>query len=510
MCDTVSVRGRRRCAICGLGPTGYNAPVRDTANRWAAAEPWLFAALAVVTALPLLFVEYMPSGDGPEHVLQAVISAAVMRGDATAATVFEAHGVPPTAVFAPGLFRLMIDVLSPQASLRLLCLSLAIAMAFAVRALVPTATQRLALLPVPAIVMDVSFFKGFLNSYGSVVLGVIALAALLRGGRGRLVYAIVATATVIAHPFGFVLLGLGVFAALLGKRTRWRDAVLASIPSLLVATWLLTRLMAGQNDGSLGPAYFFEADYKFTGFFVEGWRTIAPFQPWAAAATFAIWIAILAAGRRVPWLGLVAFGLYLVTPDGMAGWSWISIRLPLIVGVALAIDAARVPLGRGTKWVAAASVVLVVAQAGLTLRAMQPLDDRVATYVRAGLAVAPGTRLMPITPRAPEMGTRVDVMLHAPAYVAMKRFVAYPEIFALDRRYHWVNVRPEIRAEVFHIGEPVGWHARVNHDNRAKWFIDHGGTALAFDVDESLLDTLAAAATATVSRSRRVGVFFRR
>ncbi len=365
------------------------------------AELFAFCACVLITLAPLLSVTYLPSGDGPEHVLQAVVSRAVADRDPHLSSVFELAALPPTSMFAPVALRPLTAIVSPQASLRLFVALLVLAMAFAVRRLVPPGERRWALLPLPVVLIDLSLTKGFLSFYGSAILAMLAFGALRQS---RIAFAVLATITVWAHPMGYVLLGLAVAGLLLTRAVRLRDAVLASIPSFALAVYILSVILEGQGSTPNTAGYMFTVGEKLERFFVEGWHTVASFQAWTAAAAIVAWLALCAVNKHVPKRTIAVFALYLAVPEEFGGWSWISVRIPLFVAIAAALDAAEAPVRRPQLFAAIAGA-LVLVQAVLTTMAYAPSTSASATTSirRSTSRWAPPSRRSPLrSPETPE------------------------------------------------------------------------------------------------------------
>jgi hypothetical protein len=548
--------------------------------RLARAEPALFAALAVAAGLPMLLSAYPPTDDGPEHLLHAWLSRelAIPGSIAHAAFVPNPGGAVPA--LTTRLLELLLGLMPPVDALRGVCFALPVLLAFAVRANLPvmpviggasppagrTGTRARPNLPViggasppagrtgrsrgwttlfiPALVLDVSFYKGFINFYAGAV-ALFATTACLAAAERRAASetrtptpwlaaaGAMALVTLACHVFAFALLlfvvavRFGLARAPAAPALALRRIAPALLPAVACGAWVLVGLVApvrgagvtlpaGHPLGwaAIAPDYAFGPLEKLSGFISEGWRNLAGWQVVPPAVAFAallvLWLARrnAALGRRwlPPPLSASLFLLYLALPEGLPGWSWVSIRVPLLVALTLVIEVggAEVEPRLGGAAALLASC-LAVGSAVLTTTAVRGLGEQIAAWVAAADRLPKERPILPIYPPTHPAIGRVNVIHHASAYLTMQRGVVYPEVFAGDSRRHRALVRPEVERGVFGLAEPLSWADFVSAERRAAWFESTpGAVALRFEPEGAAPDAIDARLLAASASSEQV------
>ncbi|MCK6552448.1 hypothetical protein L6R52_41855 [Myxococcota bacterium] len=504
-----------------------------TRRSLARLEPLVAWAVAILPLVPFLLVRYAPIDDGPEHLLMAWLDRELSQPGSRASALYVPSGAPATYHLVPALIRAGLAVAEPATVLRALCVLLPLGVFAAIRANLagaPPLAKLAASALVPLVFLDISFFKGFLPFYGGLVPLLLARACLVRARTAERAtpylagLAVAALATLAAHPFAYALLAFVAALELARARSpRLLAQTLAwGLPSLGAAIVILALLAGGHGgDGALEATHLFTTREKLQVFFREGWLSLGAWQQHVATAALASMAAAwlmrdtARAWHRVvpPLVPTALFGLWLVLPEGVTGWSWLSIRVPLLVALTFVIELAHAPFegapGRAVRGgLVALGVSLACTSAVLGTRDARRFDAMITRWVAAGPAIPEGVPILTFTPVAHAGAGRVDVLHHASAYLAIERVVAYPEVFAHDPRAHRSVVRPELRARLWGLHATMTWHELVDAEARVRWFeATPGMIAVAYELAPELARRMEAASREVRRVDDRVTVY---
>jgi hypothetical protein len=330
--------------------------VRVNTPRWFVPAVW--AAWAVFTAW--LVWGFPPPVDLPGHAAQLETLANLVRGDPEVARYYEirfplGYGLDywlflPLALLRNGAFAARIDL---WVILQLFLLGeLALLRAFK--------RSDLALLWGLPLAFNISYWYGLLPGLLAQPLAFFAVACFVRAlDTGRMKWIVLlnlcAAATMLSHLLAFAALGVMLGAIALARPASSSLVRLAAglgLPGLLAVPKVWAMATRAVTSGPWPPteyAALSHLNWFFKNYVPEGY--LAAWGPLiVTGALVGVWF--IRGRERVP---MFLFGalclLYLVTPKTLSGIYLISVRLPVLAGVAalVLVDASAVrPWLRGT------------------------------------------------------------------------------------------------------------------------------------------------------------------
>lgn len=410
-----------------VGPTTKPRSVRglsfmasSTPQRLSRLEPWLFGALVLLHAVPVLAFTWFPTLDGPAHLYNARIIGSLLSGDAATARFFELDPFPEPNWLGHALMTGMMAVSTAQMAektvMLLYVIGLPLSFRFALRRL--NAPDLWAAVLIFPFIYGFTFRIGFLNFSLGLPLLLLALGtgpALARSSGGRAVVPMMGllTALYFAHLTCFLLavallFTMSVQRAITERRTDGitkgpslpggiKKTLLAAAPGLLlcIAFFLL-------HQDKRSQLKHLSTSELFTGLlngrpFVALSDSEEPFARTMAWAMAALTLAALITTYRhsrsertpVPWLvtGIPATLLaYFVFPDQMATGGFISVRLLLF---AYLIWSLWLGLQAIPGWFKATALATLCATELLLLRVQYAYTEGLNAELSEVLAIAP-------------------------------------------------------------------------------------------------------------------------
>jgi hypothetical protein len=393
---------------------------RFSAQRPSQLEPWVFGALMVLHAIPVLAFPWFPTLDGPAHLYNARIIGSLLGGDVTTARFFELNPFPEPNWLGHAIMAGVMTIASAQAAEKVVILLHVIGLPLSFRfALLRLGSRNAwaALLIFPFIYCF-TFRIGFLNFSLGLPLLLLAVGTGARlspspDKRSLMWIALLLTVLYFAHLACFLLAVGFLFGLALRKTgadrdadgTRWWHALLANLKAPLLAAspglLLCAAFFFSHQDerAQLGHLPFSDL--------LAGLLNGRPFvalseaeEPYARTITWAMaamTVAVMTIALRGPklhslertWLlaGVAVLVVaYFVLPDQMATGGFISVRLLLFAYLLWALWLGLQELPR---WLNAALLGITVAAELLVLRVHYEYTKGLNAELAEVLSVAP-------------------------------------------------------------------------------------------------------------------------
>lgn len=393
----------------------------------------LLAVVAVVSALPLLLVRYLPFTDLPEHVAAMGTMAQLLPGGGGAPAYRVSVGQSQYLLYhlAGGVLTRVVD--DAVLANRLLLVAVALAWPFALRSLLRALDrdERLALLA-PALFWSRALIVGFLPFVASIPLAVFSLATLIRfvrmpEGRARRggVLALLTLVLFYTHVSSFVVFALagGVITLAVAVPRRDPKLVAATALSLLpaflaaVAWWRAGSLAARPGDdhhvvrlaGHVGanalPLWAFDIwrsnlDELWSGMWWAAIGLIGIAGLRGKLDRASLWAGVLAA---IP--VLCALAIYVATPFKVGAAGYLDVRLAPMVAL-LFLPVLRPSADRASRLAFILATVGALGTAATATYEMLRVQDEVAGDLDRLLgAMRPSTRVAMVNfeQRSPRM-----------------------------------------------------------------------------------------------------------
>ncbi len=383
-------------------------------------EPWLFGALVLLHAVPVLAFAWFPTLDGPAHLYNARIISSLLGGDAATGSFFELNPFPEPNWLGHAIMAGVMSISSPQAAERVVMLlyvvGLPLAFRFALRRM--NGQNAWASLLAFPFIYCFTFRIGFLNfSLGlPLLLLTLGVGAKLTGtarGRDVLGLGFLLTLLYFAHLTCF-LLGVGLLFGLLWwapladsasssvptnrhRLARIKPLLLAACPGILLSI----AFFLSHSDQRIELKRLTMADLLFG--LLNGRPFVALSDadlPYARIIAFALLLmtcVVVVSGLRGRtlhrsangWLIIAMAGLlgaYFLVPDQMATGGFISVRLLLFTYLLWALWLGLCPIPRW--WNTAALGLMLVADL-LLLRMHYEHTEALNIELAEVLSVAP-------------------------------------------------------------------------------------------------------------------------
>lgn len=423
--------------------------------------PAIFAGLLALHVVPIWWVPWFPTQDGPLHV-ENVLALLRHAGSPLLQSWYEVNWGAQPNWLSQALFAALVQVVSPHAGEKLVLTGYTVLFPLAFRAALPRGDRgwwaALAAFP---FVHAFPFHMGFWNFCYGAALALLSVGLWFRT-RGRLGPArLAALSALLALLFLAHVAALGAALVAIGAALVWRAglalsrsrgsparrrlvarayalragaALLAAAPALaLVAAWL--RGLEGHATARLPVA-------ELAAKLAIGYALVAIDRRellLSSAVTFVLFVSLvhllLARPTRGPRLRphdgwLLSAGafvvLYFAVPDVVAGGAEVSDRMALfaLVSLALWIGAGAAPRASQRRIAGALAGIAVVALA-LRLEKQLELSGYLEEFVSAGAAVGEGQVLLPLALSAHgprdgagyRLGYRTRPFLHAAGWI---------------------------------------------------------------------------------------------
>ena len=401
-------------------------------------EPWLFAALAVITVAPIWTISVFPTVDGPAHV---AITHIWLVMDQPEGAHFRDHFVENLSLF-PNWFcyavlAALMKFLSPFVAERVLVTLFGLSLAATARFALGAIDQRAKLAAYLVLPLAYNYILafGFYNfSFGVVgfllCFGIFVRSDGLRSGHGMAMFVPALVLTGLTHLSAVALTGLSLGIYTIGlflqDMTSSREAaigrlwsrgsrlLLASLPGLVPSLLFMTGMTgvgeAASATPSLSVEYLMPYYRRFVALgYVAVWYTsdLASLLRVVLAVAFAISCHFAWRFSRLGWSHPVVLvfcfllAFFLLTPDQIVV-RWVPQRvlvylyvvLVLLAGVALAMARDAVLFRRFRMFLVGIGCLLVVLATALNTMKLGDLDADFAELLSGAEAVAPGSTVL--------------------------------------------------------------------------------------------------------------------
>jgi hypothetical protein len=434
----------------------------------------IFAALAILVSLPVLFCETLPLVDYPNHLARMHILLS-LQDSAALQAYYEFNwralpnlamdlAVPPLAHWLPLEWAGKAFVIAT-----LFMLAGGVAVLYRVLFARWSAWPLLAFL----LLYSRTFLWGFLNylfGVGGAFFAFALLIALAHRPSLRVAsVAVAATMIFFAHLVAFGLLGLMVVGYELGIVLRERPPIHRAVGSLARAGiaflpgLAIFLLLTPPGGGHIAFSHFVrKLDLLFTIF--DNYST--PFD----IVCFAIAVAAFALAFWRRWISLhpaiamplgLLFLAYLAMPTQLATGSGADHRLPVVIALLLVAGSDwKAPNAGVARAFMAAGLAMFLARTSIVAFEWQQSDRTYSELLPAFDEIPAGSRVAIANPHGADKWAATPLN-HFPAYAVLRRDAFMPEMFAFPSQQPIV-MRPHYRALADTLTPPRLWAALVD------------------------------------------------
>ena len=397
-------------------PARYNsASVND--SHWL---PRLYAAVALVTVIPIWCVQYLPTGDGPSHVYNSWILHQLLRGaHGPIAEWFRIDWRPHPNWLGHAAMALLMFIVKPVVAEKIFLTFVVLLFLYAMWRF--TAVKTMAFLAVP-FAYNLMLQYGFYNFCAGLGFYFLTLAIWWKrreraDARTIAIIAALLLLCYFSHPIPAVLaagsIGLLWLVALRGRKPQH---LLALVPVAPLFVWFMRMNGTSMRGGKLDK---FEFLARLRILYAFDQRQLV-YTTVLAALLAALIVATLVRRRwnafTILWLVMIA--IYAFSPSAVGGGSIIQERMALFVALMpLGFIDPRLP-PRATAIVLA---VLVLAYDGYVISRYRILGAHMQRFVRSAGALAPRSALLPVLYVIGPPDNFVPIYVHAVDYMAIKK-----------------------------------------------------------------------------------------
>jgi hypothetical protein len=418
---------------------------RRLLRRRVRSERTLFFGLLILSAIPILVFQYLPSQDGPAHVANAAVM--LNSSQPIIAEYYRVNLFQATNLLADVLMTGMLSVVSASLADKLMALLLLVGLPVSVRWCLHQLNTNAIWLSVLAIPLGagVLLYYGFYNFLLGVVLSLFTFGLWLkrmRPGHARFVswaaFALLLGFTYLAHPLPLLALLLMIAAAALDQSLAdarklkggfIRPAFNLFLPVFLIALVPLAALVAFGSGQSTEIGYVRSLAKRVRDFPLDTVLSLSYWEiPFAILPTVAVGLlglVALARDRRSILLspgfpiamGLLT-GLYFLGPDQIGEGSHILVRVALFLFVTALFWLTGVWSPRWSKITAVALVLVgIVGLTAVRIPVHAEMNADIREYLSGQRVIESDSTLLPMWASGLEVGAdaggrRVLPLLH--------------------------------------------------------------------------------------------------